>query len=129
MIVQNKIAITSTAMAVLIGTFAMNSNPAAAQDQEQTAAALEKYEATINATLRTARDEEKEFISDIFELVAAGTLPKNIVDRSFLWVRKNRMHSSYRFIYFERVLRIHADKLRITIPAFDYSIYNANGGG
>ena len=93
----------------------------------QTTNELDRYEATINATLRTFRDEEKKFIADSIELVRQGKLPQEIIDRSFLWVRKNRRHSRYRFIYFERVMRVYATRSRATIPAFDYSIYNLSG--
>ena len=91
--------------------------------QNVTAADLERYEITVNSLLRTFRDEEKQFISDVFDLIRAGSVPKEIVDRSLHWVRKNKWYSNYKFIYFERVLRIHADNLGVAIPAFDNSIY------
>ena len=101
--------------------FLMAQGPLVAQDQ--TVNDLERYEASINVMLRTFRDEEKQYISDVFDLIRDGTLPKELVDRSLQWVRKNRWYSNYRFIYFERVLRIHADNLEIALPDFDYSIY------
>lgn len=93
----------------------------------QTDTELEKYEQAINARLRTFRNEEKKFISDVFELVKQGQLPKELVDRSFLWVQKKRSKSNLKFIYFERVLRILATKARRPLPAFDTSIYNLRG--
>ncbi len=98
-----------------------------AQAINQTDTELDKYEQAINVRLRTFRNEEKQFISDVFDLVRQGRLPKDLVDRSFLWVQKKRPHSNLKFIYFERVLRILATKTRKPLPAFDTSIYNMRG--
>ena len=95
-----------------------------AQAQSDGANRLEKYEATVNAVLHTHRDEEKKFISDVFKLVEKGRVPQKIVDQSLSWVRIHRSKTKHPFVYFERILRFHAKKLDILLPAFDYSIYN-----
>ena len=98
------------------------------QTTNQTTTELERYEQAVNATLRTFRDEEKKFISDLFGLVKTGKLPKEVIDRSFLWVRKNRARSRYKFIYFEKVVQLYAAQVKAKIPAFDYSAYTVQGG-
>jgi hypothetical protein len=94
---------------------------------DQTQDELARYEATVIATLRVVRKEEVKFINDVFDLIRKGKLPQFVLDRSFLWVRKNRLYSPYPFIYFERVLRIYASRVKAELPAFDYEIYNTGG--
>ena len=97
------------------------------QNTNQTTNELDRYEAVINANLRTLLDEEKAYLNQAFELVRRGRLPKQVIDRSFLWVRKKRPHAKYKFIYFERVMRYYAAQYRAPVPPFDLSVYNKNG--
>ncbi len=82
------------------------------------------YEERLNAVLKTRRDEEKKFVKDVLRLVKDGELPEHLIETSYKWVVNKRPDSDYPFIYFERVLRIQAGLLELTIPEFDYSIYD-----
>ena len=82
------------------------------------------YEARLNAILKTRRDEEKKFVSEVMALVRNGVLPERLIETSYKWVMNKRPGTDYPFIYFERVLRIQAAIMKLEIPAFDYSIYD-----
>jgi hypothetical protein len=82
------------------------------------------YEARLNAILKTRRDEEKKFVSEVMALVRNGVLPERLIETSYKWVMNKRPGTDYPFIYFERVLRIQAAVMKLEIPAFDYSIYD-----
>jgi len=90
---------------------------------------LKHYEEQLNAILKTRRDEEKEFIAKIVDLIEEDKLPRKVVDTSFKWVRNKRPGTPYPFVYFERVLRFQTKKLKIDIPEFDYSIYSERRAG
>ncbi len=89
-----------------------------------------EYERQLNAILKTRRDEEKTFIAAVVKKVQEGKIPAKLVNTSFDWVRKKRPDTKYPFIYFERVLRLQADRLNLKdeIPAFDFSIYRTSVG-
>lgn len=55
------------------------------------------------------------FIRRVVALVEIGTLPRELVDSTFLWVRNNRGSRQYLVIYFERILRMRAAKRGIAI--------------
>ena len=76
----------------------------------------EKYEAQLNAVLMTRRLEERAYIEQVVQLVADQKLPKRIVDSSWLWIRKNRPNTRNPFVYFERILRLQAEKLGFDVP-------------
>lgn len=83
----------------------------------------QQYEQQLQSVLRTRLMEEKEFVARITLLIQQENLPKNLVDSAWLWVRKNRPGSAYPFVYFERVLRLEAEKAKVILPAFDRDIY------
>ncbi len=85
---------------------------------------FEQYEARLNALLKTRREEEKQFVSEVVNLVQQESIPKQLVDSSWIWVRTRRPFTNHPFIYFERVLRLQAEKLEIEIPDFDREIYS-----
>ncbi len=85
---------------------------------------FKQYESQLQAVLKTRFPEEKNFVGSIVYLVQVEKIPKNIVDSAWLWVRKNRPTTKYPFVYFERVLRLEADKLKIHIPEFDRDMYS-----
>jgi hypothetical protein len=90
---------------------------------------LKQYEEQLNAILKTRLDEEKEFIAKIVDLIEEDKLPRKVVDTSFKWVLNRRTGTNHPFVYFERVLRYQTKKLKIEIPAFDYSIYSERRAG
>lgn len=83
-----------------------------------------EYDRVLQAVLKTRRDEEKVFVNQVVEYVRLNRLPKKLVDASFLWVRQNRPTTRYPFVYFERVLRLQAERLHLKVPDFDRSIYS-----
>ncbi len=82
------------------------------------------YENQLQSVLKTRLQEEEDFVAAVIDMVRADKIPKPVVDRAWLWVRNNRVASRYPFVYFERVLRLEAEKLKIEIPDFDRSIYS-----
>jgi hypothetical protein len=60
--------------------------------------------------LRARRDVEFEYIENVVKLVEKGTLPRKLVDSTFLWARRK---SSRQLQYFQFALRVRAKKLGI----------------
>ena len=81
----------------------------------------------LNFGLKTRRPTEKAFIRKVVALVDAGTLKQKVVDESFFWVRREmekskmgdpnaRKHiSQYPFIFFQRVVKLNAKRVGVTI--------------
>ena len=88
-----------------------------------------EYEEKIQAILKTRLPEEKEFVSKVLKLVREGKLPERVMETSYKWALNKHPDSNYPFVYFERVLRIQANKLRIELPAFDYTVYRQRADG
>ncbi len=84
---------------------------------------FDRYEEKINALLKTRRDEEKQFIAELMAKVRTGEIPEPLIETSYKWVLNKKPDTKYPFVYFERVLRLQAQKLAVEIPAFDYEIY------
>ncbi len=80
----------------------------------------------LNSGLRLRTDAEKTFVEQVVSGVEAGSIPRDLVDSTFLWVRSNKGHSNYPFFYFERVLRLRAKKLDIPIPDFQTPNFSPN---
>lgn len=97
-----------------------------AVDSRSLRAQLLEYERQLNAMLKTRRDEEKEFVGLVVNQIRLGRIPSKLVSTSFEWVRNKRPTTKYPFVYFERVLRLQADRLGLAseIPPFDFSIYS-----
>ena len=85
-----------------------------------------EFEQQLNAMLKTRRDEEQEFIGLVVNQIRLGRIPSRLVSTSFEWVRNKRPTTKYPFVYFERVLRLQAERLGLEseIPPFDFSIYS-----
>lgn len=88
-----------------------------------------EYEQQLNAILKTRRDEEKEFVSQVVRQVRLGKIPSKLVSTSYGWVRNKRPNTNYPFIYFEKVLRLQAKTVKLDkeIPRFDLTIYRSAG--
>ena len=84
---------------------------------------LSKYEDQLNATLKTRFEAEKNYVEQVVELIRQNRLPKKLVDSAWIWVRQNRPYTRYPFVYFERILRLQAEKLELEIPDFDRENY------
>jgi hypothetical protein len=87
------------------------------------------YEKQLNAILKTRRDQEKVFVKKVVDRVREGRIPPKLVATSFQWGRNKRPNSNFPFVYFERVLRLQAKRVKLEkeIPPFDYSIYGSAG--
>lgn len=98
-------------------------------DQELTPELIEQYELKLNAILKTRTDQEKVFIAQLVANMQSGAVPIKLVSTSFKWVQQNRPQSNYPFIYFEKVLRLQADKIEVAdaIPPFDFEVFRSSG--
>ncbi len=85
---------------------------------------FQKYEAQLQAVLKTRFAQEKDFVAEVVLFVQEEKIPKNLVDSAWLWVRQNRPFTNHPFVYFERVLRLLGQRADVPIPPFDPSIYN-----
>jgi len=90
-----------------------------------------QYEQQLNAILKTRREEERQFINQLVTRVREGKLPSKLIQTSFRWVQKKRPQTNFPFIYFEKVLRLQADRAGIvdTIPPYDFEIYRQFDNG
>jgi len=84
----------------------------------------QQYAQQLQAVLKTRTMEEREFLARVIVLVQQERVPKKLVDSAWLWVRNKRAGSKYPFIYFERVLRLEAEKGNFLLPDFDRDSYN-----
>lgn len=98
-------------------------------DEELTPELVEQYEQKLNAILKTRSDQERLFIAQLVANVRAGTVPLKLVSTSFQWVRENRPLANYPFVYFEKVLRLQADRIGVAaaIPPFDFEEFRSAG--
>lgn len=89
-----------------------------------------EYERKLNAILKTRLNEEKIFVTRVVEKVRVGILPSKLIQTSYLWARNKRPGTKYPFIYFERILRLQADKIGLgdEVPPFDFAIYSQSEG-
>jgi hypothetical protein len=67
---------------------------------------------TLEKGLRARRPVEFAFIAQVMELVDDGTLPRSVVESTFLWARKKR---PYPYPFFEQGLKERAKKLGISL--------------
>ena len=65
--------------------------------------------------LKARRPEEFAFLAKVVQMVESDKLPRELVQSSFLYVRKTRKYEKYLVPYFERVLKIQADKAGIPL--------------
>lgn len=126
---NNKVVILSVGL-LAICFVSLFSNVSIAQDflpEKFSPAQFEEYERQLNALLKTRRDEEKAFVKEVVVKIRKGKLPSKLVSTSYKWVANRRPTTNYPFVYFERVLRLQAKKLKIEgeIPPFDYDIYKS----
>lgn len=74
----------------------------------------------LTSGLRARTAADKAFIEKVIDLVQAGTLPRNLVDSTFLWARKYAAKKSNSrrlrpIVYFEPILIARAQRLGIKI--------------
>lgn len=83
-----------------------------------------KYERQLRAVVEARLVEEREFVAQVTYLIQQDQLPKQLVDSSWQWVRTRRPGTNSPFVYFERVLRLRAEKAGFLIPPFSDRIYS-----
>lgn len=83
-----------------------------------------EYEEFLQAINKTRFPEEKIFVLQVVLEIESGILPKRVVDSAWTWHEAKRPATNHPFVYFERVLRLQADRLNLPIPPFDYGIYS-----
>lgn len=66
--------------------------------------------------LKARLPNEFEFLDTVVTMVDAGTLPRELVDKVFFYVRREKSHKKYLVPYFERLLRAKAREQGIEIP-------------
>jgi len=66
----------------------------------------------LEKELRARRPSEFAFIKKVVERVDDKTLPRSIVDSTFLWARKKPQH---KFQYFERAIKLRAKKIGVDL--------------
>ena len=76
--------------------------------------------------LRVRTDQERAFIDAVVAKVENETIPRSLVDSTFLWVRTNKRNHDYPFFYFERILRQRGTKAGIEIPPFETPNFSPN---
>lgn len=98
-------------------------------DEGLTPELVEQYEQKLNAILKTRTDQERLFIAQLVANARTGTVPLKLISTSFQWVRENRPQANYPFIYFEKVLRLQADRIGVVdaIPPFDFEAFRSAG--
>ena len=98
-------------------------------DEELSPELVEQYEEKLNAILRTRSDQERLFIAQLVANVRAGSVPIKLISTSFQWVRVNRPNANYPFVYFEKVLRLQAERIGVegAIPPFDFEAFRSAG--
>jgi len=77
---------------------------------------LDEFERILKAGLRARRPEEFAFIALAVDMVRENTLPRELVEAAFSWVRKKKKKERYPAVWFERALRALAAREGITIP-------------
>ncbi len=123
---------TTIPLALLVALAIGSLNVAKADDYDPSKfnpAQFIEYERQLNALLKTRRDEEKLFVGQVVAQIRLGKIPSKLVQTSYQWVRNKRPDTNYPFIYFEKVLRLQAAKLKLEkeVPVFDYSVYLSAG--
>ena len=73
--------------------------------------------------LQARLPEEKKFVADVVQLVEQGHLPEPVVNEAFFYSIK-RYGGPAPFPYFERILRLQAERLKAQVPDFDRTIYS-----
>ncbi|MBL8889000.1 MAG: hypothetical protein JNL67_03410 [Planctomycetaceae bacterium] len=91
------------------------------------------FQATRSATNTRMKDrlqqlqprlpEEHKFIAELIQLVEQGNLPEPVVNEAFFYSIQ-RYGGPMPFPYFERILRIQAERLKAQVPAFDRTVYS-----
>lgn len=67
---------------------------------------------TLNKGLKARLPSEFAFIDEVISKVDDGTLPRSMVQSTFLWARRRQIHA---FEYFEQGLRVRAAQIGVSL--------------
>ena len=93
--------------------FALLGPPSVPRSAAADTTQIENLKQTLEQVLRARRQEEFDFIAKVVELVDAGTLPRDMVHTTMLWVRKKNPKRP--FPYFEQALRVRAKEIGVEL--------------
>lgn len=68
---------------------------------------------TLEKGLKARRPVEFEFVALVIAKVDDGTLPRSLVNSTFLWARNNKQ--PYPFPYFQQALKVRAKKIGVSL--------------
>ncbi|SRR5260221_14791237 len=71
-----------------------------------------KLKDTLEKGLKARLQSEFAFIKTVVEKVDDGTLPRSIVESTFLWARRKPVHA---FEYFQEGLKVRAEQIGVTL--------------
>jgi hypothetical protein len=71
-----------------------------------------KLKDTLEKGLKARLPSEFAFIDTVISKVDDGTLPRSMVESTFLWARRRQIHA---FEYFEQGLRVRAAQIGVTL--------------
>jgi len=73
--------------------------------------------------LQARLPEEQKYVQDVIALVEQKQLPETLVNEAFFYA-VHRYGGPTPFPYFERILKIQSDRLKLTAPTFDRTVYS-----
>jgi hypothetical protein len=71
-----------------------------------------KLKDTLEKGLKARLPSEFAFIDTVIAKVDDGTLPRSMVESTFLWARRRQIHA---FEYFEQGLRVRAQQIGVSL--------------
>ncbi|HVX59970.1 MAG TPA: hypothetical protein VHC19_05210 [Pirellulales bacterium] len=110
----------------LLGAWSLWREPAAAQDVQSLivtdGTTRVSLKVQLEKGLRAMRPQDYAFLNVVLLQVEEGKLPRDLVEMSFLWARRQR---AYRVQYFENVLRALAAREGVVFDTGDVSSFNS----
>lgn len=73
--------------------------------------------------LQARLPEEQKYVQDVIALVEQKKLPETLVNEAFFYA-VHRYGGPNPFPYFERIMKIQSDRLKLTAPTFDRTVYS-----
>ncbi|REJ69282.1 MAG: hypothetical protein DWQ31_05270 [Planctomycetota bacterium] len=108
---STRLAIAAAGLALLL-VLAFGSAAPVAADEEPPGDGQPSLQTLLEAGLKARRPVEFRFIDRVCELVIEGELPRSLVQQTFIWARRRNARP---FPYFERAMRVQAERLGVKI--------------
>jgi hypothetical protein len=99
------------AAGLLVGTMLIG-HDGSARAADTGTSTTPKLKDTLEKGLKARLPSEFAFIKTVVEKVDDGSLPRSLVESTFLWARRKPIHP---FEYFEQGLKVRAEKLGVTL--------------